>query len=382
MADNNSPLPVNPVKQKRQDEERQKKKKKRKITAIVTAVVLLFALFASQYYNSYGVPFVKDKTAIPVGILVNKQDEQSGAIKQGAVKAIKQVNQSGGINGIRVKTIVVNSKTSHLAKDYDKLKSKTNCIIYAGIENDFLKKAVSPVMMPEGKPVNNSNVLRFKYSDAEEAQALSEYFTKGARQYEIGVLLNLDTSLKKYNTFKADYKKLNGRIKQVEAYGDLDTNFDSQFARFKNKNIPLVYAPTLERAQLKAIMASANKYKIAVAAGNQINDYQNSDLASCEGITFTNAFVSEGQTSKKIVSLFGQSRRNHDMILGYDAARFMIACYRESASVNIAKTMHRISYNGISNKYTFDSRGNPQKIEISIVQMIQGERKQLSKYWI
>lgn len=371
-------LPQHPETIKRE----KKQRKKNKIKLLLLAVLLFVLLVAYQYYNAYGLPFIKDKTDIPVGILINKSDEQSDAIALGAEKAIHQVNQDGGINGNKIKIIIARSKKHKLKADYNRLKRKTNCIIYAGVDNDFLKDADTPVMMPEGAPVDNKNVLRFKYSQAEEAQAISEYFTKDQRQYEIGVLLNLDKSINKYNTFKKDYKKLNGRIEHVEAYGNLDTNFDSQFARFKRKGISVVYAPTLEKKQLKAIMTSANQNRIAIVAGNQINDYQNADLASCEGITFTNTYIADNQTNRKIKNIVGTNKRGHDAVLGYDAAKFIIACYKEGASTYINKTMHRITYHGINNKYTFDSKGNPEQIEISIVQMVKGKRKQITKFWI
>lgn len=327
----------------------------------ILAILLLLFFIAYAWYRNNGIPFVKDKGTIQIGIIedVNyeKADDSASIVK-------KVFKHAKGAQGNKIKIIEASvSKPSDTVSAYRKLHNQTACVFLLSDRPAILKtiygNAVKPVIVPVGNSGRNAHCFNFKYSHSDQIQLIADYSIFIKQSNGLGVLYDPETNqlsdvklLKKYLSAN---RKTEARIKHTEAYStQTDTSLDSQFKRFSNDDIRTVYIPSVNKKQLPSLIKNAEQYKITVLTDDQYRQYTKKYPSPY--IYYTSCYQkNKANVLKAMKAACGST--DEDLCLAYEAADMTAKCLKHYQSFNLYWGMYKSKYSGICNTYMFGKGG-------------------------
>lgn len=332
-----------------------------KILLIVVAVLIMAGIVFYNYYRRNGMPFLKDKGTIQVGVIADSNLSNSAP----ETRVIKNVfKHAKGAQGNPIKVTVTEASTAKEAlKQYAALRQKTACVFVLSdnkaILNVFYKNANTPVVIPYGEPARNSYCFNFKFSSNDQIKLIADYAIFIKKTNTIGVLYDPSTNqlahVKLLRKYLKNNRKTEGSIKHTEAYVTMtDDNLDSQFKRFSDDDIEAVYMPNIHKKQIPSLIDNTAKYHITVFTDDSYRKYV--QRYPCENICFVSCYQRDRQAvRKKMKAACGSTDEN--LCLTYEAADMVAQCFKHNQSFNLYWAMHKSRYTGICNSMIFDRYG-------------------------
>lgn len=330
-----------------------------KIVLVVIAVLIMAGMVFYVYYQRNGMPFLKDKGTIYIGVI------EDDSAKIGESHVIKKVfTHAKGSQGNKIKvTIKEVSNAKGALKQYAALRQKTACIFVLSDDKDilnvFYRNANTPVIIPYGEPAKNKNCFNFNFTANDQIKLIADYSIFIKKESGIGVLYDPGTNqlaqIKLLRKYLKNARKSEGQIKHTEAYTtETDDNLDSQFKRFSDDDISTVYMPNIHKKQIPALIKNTAQYHISVVTDANYRKYIT--RYPCENIYFVSCYQRDREAIRKKMKKDSGSTDEH-MCLIYESADMVAKCLKHGQSFNLYWTMHKSRYTGLCNSLIFGNDG-------------------------
>lgn len=377
-------------------------KKFKKILALSIAVAMTMTAMT-------GCSTSGDKTASGDKIIIGGTGPLTGeaasygiSVKQGAEVAVKEVNEAGGVNGMKLELLFEDDEHSEdtMQKAYNKLMDKGMQIFMGGTTSgptiSITKQAFDDnilLLTPSGSAkdcTKYDNAFRICFTDPLQGEAMADYafntlkYTKMATLYDNGS----DYSKGIAQSFEAKYKALGGTIVDSESFTTGQIDFKSQLTKIKSSNADALFIPTYyQDVAYIATQAKEVGLKIPYLGADGwdgVIAQLNGDTTSIDGSIFLAPFTSNDPSAaaKAFVTKYEtayNAKPDQFAADAYDAIYVIKAAIEKSGATttdiktdDLVKAMTQISVDGLTGKMTFDASGEPNK-EAKVVEISGGQ---------
>ncbi|NLK38774.1 MAG: ABC transporter substrate-binding protein [Clostridiales bacterium] len=360
-----------------------------KLVSLVLLAFLLLPLFAACSN-------AEDKNMIiigGIGPLTGEASTYGVSVKQGAEIAIKEINDAGGVNGIKLKLYFEDDQAdgSKAISAYETLMDKGMQILMGAVTsgssvalNDYVKKDKILQVTPSASQIEaaeNPTTFRICFIDPFQGQEMAKYIYNTLGYTKAAIIFNQDDS---YSTgmkdaFKDQWAELEGTISAEVSFGKSTTDFGAQMTQIANSDAEFLFMPIYaEKAAQIVLEADKKEVDLPLFGGDGLDGIltylkgENAKLV--EGMTYLTPFIAsdEDEAVQSFVSKYEAAyKEKPDQFAadGYDAI-YVIAAALKEANVTQPKeldvdalvaAMKKIEVDGLTGKMTFDDDGEPNK---------------------
>jgi len=352
---------------------------------------------ASMLLTACGTPAAEEKAgALKVAVLA----PLSGAVptfgvstRDGALLAIKEWNEKGGVLGMQVEAVVEDSQceadpavnAANKVIDQDKVKyivgevcSKASIPI-SEIAQEKQVVQISPTSTNANVTLKADGstkeyVFRACFIDPFQGTvgAKFAYDNLGAKTAFILLDQGNDYVRGLAEAFEAAYVEAGGEVVGKETYTSQDTDFSAILAKVAEAKPAVVYLPDYYNI-VNLVTAQAKEKGITAAfVGGDGWDSADLDMAAAEGGYYTNHYSPDDarpivtEWIKRYQAEYG-SVPDALATLAYDAMNLMLAAIQKAGvddSVKVKDAMAGLEWEGVSGKITFDQFHNPIKAAV------------------
>lgn len=346
------------------------------------------------------------KEAASSEILVGINAELSGAVasygtnaRDGAILAIEQVNEQGGVLGKKIKAIERDNKSSA-----DEAMSVSADLVTKGIVAQIGPltsgnvQGCTPVMMDNKIPliapaatavnvtVNEKGetldyIFRVCFIDPFQGTLMAQfaYENLGARNAAILKDASNDYSKGLADYFKKTFTEKGGKIVAEEGFIKGDRDFRATLTKIRSLNPDFIYVPGYYE-EVAPLIKQARELGINVAIGGG-DGWDSPDMVKVAGEAnlnntyFTNHYSVEDQNPKvqEFVKAY-KAKYNKEpdafAALAYDAVQLLVQAIKDANSTNpedIKNALSKIKdFEGVTGKMTIDKQHNPVKAGVII----------------
>lgn len=322
------------------------------------------------------------------------------AANNGAMLAIKEYNENGGVLGKQVEYIVEDNKGDEIeaTNAFNKLVDKENIVAFMGSDISSTTEAIAqlaaeinmPMITPTGTKMEiteaGSNVFRACYIDPYQGRIVADFAATDLGGKTAAILFDNgdDYSEGVAKTFADVFESHGGKIVNKESYTDQDKDFMPLLLNIKanNPDILLIsdyYGPVaLIAQQIKEIGLDATL--VGPDGWDGVVGQIEHDPSVLEGAFFINHF-SPDDTDSVVQSFLANYKVEYDeepnafAALGYDAAMILLDSIEEAGSADsdaIIAAMQASETNGATGNITFGEDRNPVK-SVSIIKIQDGK---------
>jgi branched-chain amino acid transport system substrate-binding protein len=318
----------------------------------------------------------------------------------GVMIAVKEINDSGGINRQRIKLIIEDDRSTKEGAVFAVKKlieiDKVQVIIGPGstvgvagsssIANKAKVVLFSPGAAGPGITMKGGYVFRNRVSGDLEAPKIAEYAVTSLKLKKAAIFYpNVDYGVGFKNVFKNKFISLGGEVIAEETYGDNDTDFRSQLNKIKAKSPELVYVLGVPESvgqilrQAKEIGLKTQFFSNNVESSKLIEIAKN----SAEGLMFSTETYDPNSALDRIkqfeTKYFAKFNRHSDLFAanGYDAVYIIKQAIEMSDynGENIKNALYQLKdFHGVGGDIYFNEKGDVIK-PISIKMVKSGEYK-------
>jgi branched-chain amino acid transport system substrate-binding protein len=362
-----------------------------RITLLVALLVSMLALSACGGIAAPGTGTVKIAILAPLSGDVRTFGEST---RDGALLAIEEWNEKGGVNGVRIETVVEDSQCSAEAAV-----SAANKVIDQDGVKFIIGEVCSSASIPISEIVTTKNVLQISPTSTNPSVTINEDgSTKpmvfracfidpfqgavaatfalenlGARTAAVFLDQGNDYVRGLAEVFIAEFEAGGGQVVVRETYTGDDSDFSAILAKTKDANPDVLYLPDYY-STVNLIAGQAKERGITAALlGGDGWDSPDLDTSVTEGGYFTNHFSPDDTRQvvqdfvRKYEAKYG-STPDALAALAYDAASVLLMSMEEAKSttdpVKVAKVMESGTWSVVSADISFDAQHNPVKAAV------------------
>jgi len=321
--------------------------------------------------------------------------------RDGALIAIDEWNEKGGVDGKTLVPVVADSQCSA-----DPALNAANKVIDQDGVHFIVGEVCSSASIPISEVVNEKGVLQISPTSTNPKVTVNEdgsvkpYTFRACFidpfQGTVGAKFALDNLGAKTafilldqgndyvrglaEAFESAFTADGGTVVGKETYTGSDTDFSAILAKVAEANPDIVYLPDYYNV-VNLVTAQAKEKGITAAfLGGDGWDSADLDLAAAEGGYYTNHY-SPADTRQIVQDWISKYQAKYDAVpdalatLAYDATNILIASIDKAGTDDASKvkdTMAGISWDGVSGTITFDKDHNPIKSAV-ILQVKGGE---------
>lgn len=386
---------------------------KSSIKKILVASTLFAGVLAgcSGGQNSSGGGDAKGDT-IKIGANLELSGEVASygqSISEGMELAIEEINDSGGVDGKKIKVVKVDNKSDNAeaASAATRLTSQENVLAIIGaatsgntiaqaqIANDTKTILLSPSGTAPNVTENedgsiNEYVFRTSYIDPFQGTVAANF---AAKELSVKTAAIYSDSASDYAkglaaAFKETFQKAGGKIVAEESYVAGDTDFRSTLTRIKSANPEFVFIPGYyEEVGLIVKQARESGVTVPLMGADGWDSPTLVDLAGKDALnnTFiTNHYSTQDPDTKiqEFVTKFKEKYKDKSPdafnALGYDSVYLLVDAIKRAGSLDreavkdaLAETKDISLVTGV---VTIDKKHNPIK-SATILEYVDGEQK-------
>lgn len=331
------------------------------------------------------------------------------SISEGMELAIEEINDSGGVDGKKIKVVKVDNKSDNAeaASAATRLTSQENVLAIIGaatsgntiaqaqIANDTKTILLSPSGTAPNVTENedgsiNEYVFRTSYIDPFQGTVAANFATKelGVKTAAIYSDSASDYAKGLAAAFKETFQKAGGKIVAEESYVAGDTDFRSTLTRIKSANPEFVFIPGYyEEVGLIVKQARESGVTVPLMGADGWDSPTLVDLAGKDALnnTFiTNHYSAQDPDTKiqEFVTKFKEKYKDKSPdafnALGYDSVYLLVDAIKRAGSLDreavkdaLAETKDISLVTGV---VTIDKKHNPIK-SATILEYVDGEQK-------
>jgi branched-chain amino acid transport system substrate-binding protein len=371
------------------------------------------------------------KGTVKIGIdLPLSGNETSNGVptKNGALFAIKQANDKGGIEGFKIDSVVLDDAVNGVhdpqqgAKNVQQFVADTSVLAMVGPFNSNVARAEMPIAstgnLPMISPSNTgecltqthpyctngepaslhpggkTNYFRVCTTDNIQGPALADYATKTLKKTKVYILDDRETyGLGIANNFELQFKKDGGTVAGHEGFDGKSTDdFKSFLNKAKAANVDLIFFGGTDtnkggiiRNQMKGILAVPymggdgiqTTQFLKDADGNADGSYSSIAAVNAETLPAAKTFLDGFKAFKPAATDFGAYTAN-----AYDAANIEIQAIGVAIKAGggnkpdreaVRKAIVAVNYTGAIGHTTFDNNGDTSNRIISFYQTTGGK---------
>lgn len=324
--------------------------------------------------------------------------------KEGALLAVKEVNDKGGINGKKIKLVVEDDEADQTksVNAYNTLVDNEKVIAILGPVTSGATLAVVPnatqnkmplltptATEPNVTKVGGEYVFRSCFLDSYQGETLAK-FTTELNKKKAAVLYNVGSDYSKgiAEAFKKQYEKDGGKVTDFLTYNDKDKDFNAQLTKLKGSNPDAILLP--DYYNVSALIAKQARDLGINATLLGVDGWESEDLIKLGGDSVNNSYYinhyfSEDQDAKVKNFVEGYKKeynKTPDSLaaLGYDGASIMIKALEKANSTDgdkIKEALKTIELDGVTGKITFNAERTA--VKGSVIIKVDGGKKTLAK---
>lgn len=369
---------------------------KKKILCCALATMMAMTTFAGcGSKNNAG---SKDELVIGgMGPLTGDAAIYGTAVKNGTQLAINEINEAGGVNGMKLKLAFQDDEceAEKAVNAYNTIKDKgaklligattSGCTIAASekanADNMFL-------LTPSGSAiecVENDNAFRICFNDYNQGTASAQYISEHKLATKVAVIYDSSDVYSSgiYEKFMAEAKNQNLNVVTEQAFTkDTNQDFSVQIQKIQESGADLVFLPMYYQQAAK-ILSQADKAGLEVKyfGGDGLDGLikqLGDDVALSEGVMLLTPFAADSteEASQKFVTAYKAAYNNEIpnqfAADAYDAV-YTVKAALEKAGVDdgtismsdlcdkLKEAMTQITVDGVTGKMTWSADGEPTK---------------------
>lgn len=368
---------------------------KKRLLAVSMTVMMAASVLAGCGSNAAGGS--KDEIVVGgIGPITGENSSYGQAVNNGAELAFEEINEAGGINGMKVKFEFQDDECDNekAVNAYNALKDKGAKILLgattSGCTLAVAEKTVEDNMFqitPSGSAVEcvaNPNAFRICFNDHNQGTASATYIAQNKIASKIAVIYDSSDVYSSgiYEKFIAEAKNQSLEIVTEQSFTkDTNTDFSVQLQKVKESGAELVFLPIYYQAAAK-ILSQADKAGLDVkwfgcdgldSLISQLKD----EAALADGVMLLTPFVADAKDEKtqKFVKAYEEKYKetpNQFAADAYDAA-YTIKAALEKAEIKdgtmsmsdicnkMKEAMVQIEVEGVTGTMTWTADGEPTK---------------------
>ncbi len=366
------------------------------------AVLMVIMFMMSVFAGCGGGDEATDAT-IPVGINV----ELSGDVasygsncRDGALLAIEQINEAGGVLGQQLEGLVRDCKsTADEALSVSASLLEENIVAQIGPLTTGDVQGSTPIMMENKIPLiapaaTAANVtvddktgetfdyiFRVCFIDPFQGTLMAQFAAENLEAKTAAIYSDTSNDYSKglARYFKETFTEKGGTIVAEEGFVTNDRDFTATLTKIKNTNPDFIYVPGYYQ-EVAPLIKQARELGITVPVGGG-DGWDSPDMVSVAGgdalnnTFFTNHYSSQ-DTDENIVVFVEAFKAKYDKepdafaALGYDAVQLLVQGINDANSADpeaIAQALAEIKdFEGVTGNMTIDEQHNPIKAGVII----------------
>jgi branched-chain amino acid transport system substrate-binding protein len=387
-----------------------KKTKSKKLAALVLVVFMLGILAgcggngAQQGGTPQGGSEAPAATAINVGLNM----ELSGGVasygtnsKDGAMLAIEEINQAGGVLGKQLNPIVKDCKSladeamsASAALAAEGIVAQIGPLTSGNVQGStpiMLEKKI-PLIAPAATATNVTvdektgdtleSIFRVCFIDPFQGTLMAEFAAKnlGAKKAAIYKDASSDYGKGLADYFKQTFEASGGTIVAEEGFVKGDRDFKATLTKLRTNNPDFIYIPGYYE-EVAPLIKQARELGITAPMGGP-DGWDSPDMVSVATAShlnntyFTNHYSSQ-DTDPKVVAFVEAYKAKYNgkepdafAALGYDAVQLLVQAIKDANSADPAAVTAALSkikdFQGITGNMTIDEKHNPVKAGVII----------------
>ena len=363
-----------------------------RITLLVALVVSMLALSACGGAAGPATGTVKIAILAPLSGDVRTFGEST---RDGALLAIEEWNEKGGVNGVRIETVVEDSQCSAEAAvsaankviDQDGVKfiigevcssasiPISEIVVAKGDVLQISPTSTNPSVTVNENGTTKPTVFRACFIDPFQGAVAASFALNNLGAQTAAVFLDQGNDYVRglAEVFITEFEAGGGQVVVRETYTGEDQDFSAILAKTKDANPDVLYLPDYY-STVNLIAGQAKERGITAALlGGDGWDSPDLDTSVTEGGYFTNHFSPDD--TRQVVQDFVQKYEakygaTPDALaaLAYDAASVLLLSMEEAGTttdaVKVAETMQSGTWSVVSADISFDSQHNPVKAAV------------------
>lgn len=375
--------------------------KMKKVLAVLLALTMVVLVFAAC---GKGNETTGEKT-LKIGFsgpLTGDYAQYGNGVKNGAQLAIDEINEAGGINGIKLELNAQDDEgdAEKAVNAYNTLKdwgmqlslgtvTSTACIAFQGVasvDNMFvLTPSASAVPAIDG-----DNAFRVCFSDPNQGIASADYIADNNLATKVAVIYQTnDYSSGIYNKFAAEAKVKGLEIVTAQSFtADNNKDFSAQIQAVKSSGAELLFLP-IYYSEATLILQQAKNADLNIKffgcdGLDGILTMENFDASLAEGVMLLTPFAKDATDSytvnfvTKYKAAYGEDTMNQFAADAYDAI-YIIQAAAEKANINadmsaseicdaLKAAMTQITVDGVTGTgITWTADGEPSKAPKAVI---------------
>jgi branched-chain amino acid transport system substrate-binding protein len=363
-------------------------------------LALTFALvFLAVGFTGCGKEDTSGKLVIGgTGPLTGEASTYGTSVKRGAQIAIDEINDAGGINGIKLEFIFEDDEAdgTKAKTAFEKLMDN-GMQIFMGTVTSGAGVALNEAIKNEGllqvapsasqiEAIENPNSFRICFNDVDQGKAMAEFIYQKLGYTKAAILYNQDDSYSSglYDAFKKRWTELGGSISADTSFAKAATDFNAQLTKIAGSDAEFLFLPIYaEKAAQIIIAANEKNIKLPLLGCDGLDGILNyltgNNVKLVEGLIYYTPFLAS-DPSEKVQSFVAKYKEKYNLepdqfaADAYDAV-YVIKAAIEKAGLTVEDTgltakelgnklvpvMTQIEVDGLTGKMTFSASGEPTK---------------------
>lgn len=322
------------------------------------------------------------------------------SVHNGAVLAIDELNQSGGVLGkqIELQSEDDQSKTEDATAAVQKLINRNKVMALLGEVASSRSKAGGPIAqaakIPMISPASTNEdvtkigdyIFRVCFIDPFQGNALANFSMKslGAKRAAVLTDVKQDYSMGLATSFRETFRKNGGDIVSEQSYSSGDKDFRAALTSIRATNPDVIFIPGYY-SEVSLIVRQARELGINVPLLGG-DGWDSPELTKGAEKEFMNTYFSNHfSTEDPDPAVQNFVKKYHEKYhtdpdamgaLGYDAARILVDAFKRAGSTDPAKLRDAIAstkdFAGVTGKITINAERNAEK-PITILKIVDGK---------
>lgn len=341
-------------------------------------------------------------------ILIGFNVELTGALAEygqnclnGANLAIKKINSSGGINGQKIKSMVLDNRSESSDAALAALRfgeTKGLSAVIGPTNSNLVKSALSanneiPMIIPSATAnillpsnVKNNNLYRICYTDQIQGEAMANYALDiGLKNVIVLTESSSDYSRGMSESFINTINNNGGKIVAHEYYSTGEMDFYNILTRLSDKGFDSIFIPGYY-IEAGLIIRQMNELKIdaAVLSGDAFDSPALEEIIGnkdyLNNIYFTNHYLPNDKNNSDFEDSYFKEygvKPSAYAALGYDCVMIFAQSIKDLDNItpqNISQNLNEINdFSGVTGEISMDEDHNAQK-QVFVTQIKDGAR--------
>lgn len=329
-----------------------------------------------------------------VGSLTGSDATFGTSTRDGIDLAFKQINAAGGVNGKKIRVLVLDDqgKPEEAAIATQRLVTQDKVVAVLGEVASTRSLAMAPIAQNAKVPMitpSSTNpeitqkgdyVFRVCFIDPFQAMVMSKFAAETLKAKKAAILRDIknDYSTDLSNIFAELFKKTGGEIVVDQSYAAGDADFKSQLTSIKGKSPDVIYVPGYyTEVGLIARQARELGLTAPLLGGDGWDSEKLTEIGgpALDGSYFSNHYTPDDKSpavQKFIADFKSAYNQAPDSMaaMGYDAAMVLADAMRRAAGPSSEELRKAIAetkdFAGVTGKITIDKNRNAQKAAVVI----------------